>query len=499
MVQRYPCPNPTCEHWNPVDRKTCWACQRALSEEDVRRRRSPAAGGRRGRLPWLVGIAVAAAVVLLAWRHLGRRAALADTDAPRLVVRQPADATVHVSEPTVRVSGQVQDEHPDRVEAQGRTVAVRDGAFALDLDVPDGESTVEIVAYDVAGNASEAHALTLVADRVAPEIVTLEPSSGATVSTARALVSGTASEDLASVRANSQDGEVDGSSFRVTVPLTEGSNSILVVVADRAGNTVERAVDLTYQERRLPAGFTAGGRTSSGHELFVAAKDGASLVLVPGGSFPMGFEGGEADEKPVHEVTLSPYFMELAPVTLGRYRRFAEETGRRVPPQADPDATDEHPVVNVTWTDARDYADWAGRRLPTEAEWELAARGTAAQPYPWGQDPPTGTDRANVRGDEDGFEATSPVGHFAAGASPYGLHDMAGNVWEWVGDRYGERYYASSPAEDPPGPERGAQRCLRGGSFTSSPASARSSNRYFRAPSSGNRNVGFRTAASFPE
>jgi sulfatase modifying factor 1 len=219
-------------------------------------------------------------------------------------------------------------------------------------------------------------------------------------------------------------------------------------------------------------------------------------VLIPGGSFLMGTDGPDArpDEKPVHRVTIASFRMDRYEVTVGQFRNFCSATGRDFPEQPGW-SRDDHPVVNVTWDDANAYCEWLGRRLPTEAEWEYAARGgVEGRVYPWGD--AFDCRMCNARGSEcDGYEHTAPAGRFPPNG--YGLYDVAGNVWEWCRDWFGADYYAASPAANPAGPDSGEYRVVRGGSFYFNiEAYYRSANRHNSNPAFRYIDLGFRCAGN---
>jgi len=189
--------------------------------------------------------------------------------------------------------------------------------------------------------------------------------------------------------------------------------------------------------------------------------DGAEMIFVPAGECVLGRTDGPEDERPEKRPVLSPYLIDRHEVTIKQFKRFCSFTDRKMPDQP-AGSTDLHPVVNVTWNDAEAYAKWARRRLPTEAEWEKAARGAQGYAYPWGEeDDPL---RRNGPGAEDGFEGLSPAASFLKGQSPYGLVDAAGNAWEWCADFYAGDAYASGAQADPKGPATGADHVVRGGS-----------------------------------
>ncbi|MCZ6681434.1 MAG: SUMF1/EgtB/PvdO family nonheme iron enzyme [Candidatus Poribacteria bacterium] len=236
-------------------------------------------------------------------------------------------------------------------------------------------------------------------------------------------------------------------------------------------------------------------------------KDNARMHLVPAGEYIMGTpeEVSRSDESPAHAVRLDPFYLDQFEVTNAQYEQFMAETDHPAPlfwedlQLNQPD----YPVVGVTWDDAKAYADWAGKRLPTEAEWEIAARGSDPREFPWGnafdEDVDGETIHANIAGDVDGFELTAPVGSFPTGASEFGVHDMAGNVMEWVADWYDPEYYKESPVANPTGPISGLGRVLRGGSWGDMPDEVRSAKRRSLLANLADRTIGFRCALDTPE
>jgi formylglycine-generating enzyme required for sulfatase activity len=185
--------------------------------------------------------------------------------------------------------------------------------------------------------------------------------------------------------------------------------------------------------------------------------DGAVMLYIPAGEFTMGGNAYD-DEKPQRKVHLDGYWIYKHEVTVAQYRKFSQATGRDMPQAPDRGWKDNYAIVNVSWEDARAYADWAGVALPTEAQWEKAARGTDGREYPWGNE----WDASKCA---NSLSSTKPVGSYAGDLSPYGLHDMAGNVWEWCADWYDSSYYADASKDNPTGPANGTARVLRGGSW----------------------------------
>jgi formylglycine-generating enzyme required for sulfatase activity len=211
-----------------------------------------------------------------------------------------------------------------------------------------------------------------------------------------------------------------------------------------------------------------------------------SMVLIPAGEFTMGSQDGDADERPAHKVQVNAFSMDVYEVTVRQYAEFLRAEGFHSPldwKTMNQPTHQKYPVANVDWADAAAYCKWAGKRLPTEAEWEKAARGTDGRLYPWGNDPPTPLHANYGKTGSHNYEALAPVGTFENGKSPYGIYDMAGNVWEWVSDWYDTDYYKNSPQQNPEGPPTGGFKVIRGGAWNTSARNLRSSDRYWDPPS----------------
>lgn len=182
------------------------------------------------------------------------------------------------------------------------------------------------------------------------------------------------------------------------------------------------------------------------------------------------------ESDPVHDVELDSCYIDITEVTVAAYRAYAKAGSKVMPAAPQWGWSEDHPISNVSWSEAKEYCDKAGKRLPTEAQWE---KGKA-------------DGRVNQLGSEDGFGTTAPVGSYPGGQSPYGVFDMAGNVWEWCADWYDADYYVTAPSQAPQGPATGRFKVLRGGSWINPGPALRSSNRFEILPIERGPYIGFR-------
>ena len=242
----------------------------------------------------------------------------------------------------------------------------------------------------------------------------------------------------------------------------------------------------------------------------IAASDGAKMVLVSAGPFEMGSEADVDRASPIHTVTLDDYYFDQYEVTNAQYAAFLNEQGN----QSEGDEPwhrvslnreriherggswqiesgyGNYPVMVVSWYGAQSYCAWRGDRLPTEAEWEKAARGDDGREYPWGNESPS---ESLLNSDFTEGDIV-PVGSYPDGASPYGVYDMAGNVWEWVADWHDADFYGNSPDANPSGPSLGELKVLRGGAWPSVSSNVRSAYRSGGRPLYAVNEIGFRCA-----
>jgi serine/threonine-protein kinase len=388
-------------------------------------------------------------------------------------------------------------------------------------------AVVVVVAALAAGLAAAAgrawRSPTLDDARGAPHLDLTAPASGSETTAAFVRVRGRARDDGAwvdvSVNGAASRRVAPGAEFDIAVPLAPGENRLVVDAVDAGGArapsvtlVVRRAaaspvgpawLEQLPAERRPPLPLPAGLSFGAAAGEYVNDRDGSLLVYVPPGTFTQGQRGGAerltftiARPELVEEIQggvasrrvrlTRGYFLGKLEVTFGQYARFCAATGATVPDRAlrariQPSfgafdileggvgnaftATDAHPVWRVSLADAEAYCAWAGLRVPTEAEWEWAARGPDERDYPWGAAPPS-RERLNRNGDDD-HEFTAPVGSFPAGASPFGCLDMAGNVEEWLVDWIGPYPASSEVTVDPAGPTAdGRFRATRGGNWT---------------------------------
>ena len=295
--------------------------------------------------------------------------------------------------------------------------------------------------------------------------------------------------------------------FTLTIPGFQPGNyyETQLVLRDAAGRKVSTTLHFRYPPKSKPEPQPVKPEPD---QRKINLKDGAEMILIPAGEFLMGSTREQANawllahpdepedwftrENPQHTVYLDAYYIYKNDVTVAQYQKFCAATGHALPQPPQWGWHENHLIVNVTWDDAKAYANWAGASLPTEAQWEKAARGGDGRIFPWGN--------AWDGGKCNNSYGTSQVGSFAAGASPYGVLDMAGNVWQWCADWCDVNFYRNSPARNPQGPDTGKARVVRGGGWNSSvvPGAFRAACRGWVEPTGRGDGGGFRCACVVP-
>jgi formylglycine-generating enzyme required for sulfatase activity len=249
----------------------------------------------------------------------------------------------------------------------------------------------------------------------------------------------------------------------------------------------------TTRPTNTPAPTTAAAGPTA-EATAVPAKPDVEMVDVPAGAFTMGSKEGKPEDAPPHEVNLPAFRIDKFEVTNADFAMFVKATGYKTDAEkagekgwlAYAEGKDNHPAVKVSWNDAKAFCEWMGKRLPTEAEWEKAARGTDGRAFPWGND----WDPKKANAKAAGLRGTTAVGSFGAGASPYGAMDMAGNVWEWTAD-----WFQPYPGNTSPDPYYGEKyKVTRGGAWFEDQAQCTTYNRNATSPEAANDDLGFRCA-----
>jgi iron(II)-dependent oxidoreductase len=292
-----------------------------------------------------------------------------------------------------------------------------------------------------------------------------------------------------------------------TVTVKSTPNGAVLFINDKRKGITPRTLDLEpgkYKLRLALSGYqtlkqkflVAKNQNNQFNLYLKSLKQIPGMVYIPPGEFIMGNNSGQLDEKPEHQVFLNGYFIDSTEVTNSEYRKFLKTTGHTPPDLlSDTDLNSpDKPVVGVSWEDAVRYCEWVVKRLPTEAEWERAARGNTKWKYPFGDH--YINSYANKYGKTDGYAFTSPVDKFPEGRSPYGLYQMAGNVREWCADWYRADYYSIFTDQQHQGPEIGKYKVIRGGSWNDSAVVLCITKRCYKLPVFSDNKTGFRCAKS---
>lgn len=352
---------------------------------------------------------------------------------------------------------------------------------ASETATPTGSTTVSIISQNPTAKQQSATDTS-----TATSTVTVTPTATATMSPT-AIVTWTPTPTATASATPTMTPTVTPTARATFTPTTVPTRTPTATATPTS--TATATPTATFTPTATPT-LTPTSKAPQAGELKENPRDSALYVFVPAGSFVMGSETGQTNEKPVHTVSVDDFWIMQREVTNAQYARCVEAAVCQPPHNQrwnDPQFN-EYPVTDVDWNQAVAYATWVGGRLPTEAEWEKAARGTDARTYPWGN-----ADAAPLLLNYNlSVGDTTPTGYYPAGASFYGVLDMAGNVEEWVADWYARDYYATAPAQNPSGPPTGSTRVLRGGSFTSLAADVRTTARGYTVPAADADAVGFR-------
>jgi formylglycine-generating enzyme required for sulfatase activity len=284
---------------------------------------------------------------------------------------------------------------------------------------------------------------------------------------------------------------------RQPMSLIKSVACAILLLAFPVVSTAAAVKDAASHPAQAPASNRSTGGSAEPRTAPVGPHDNSPMVLVHAGEFAMGSDRGQDDEQPVHRISVRAFYLDTYEVTVSRYAEFLTSQKPDSPfkwNEATGGAHENKPVIGVNWYDARDYCRWVGKRLPTEAEWEMAARGTEGRIYPWGDVHPTKGHANAGQAIWRGYETLTNIGRYQLGKTPDGLYDMAGNLWEWVADWYDPSYYHFSPSDNPRGPSAGPLRALRGGAWNNDSKAIRSTNRAAYAPDARRNDVGFRCA-----